>query len=45
MHTELIWQLIGTVFHLTECPEKNTIKNLNAFKKFLLTEVPRILKS
>jgi len=45
MHTELIWQLIGSVFHLTECPEKNTIKNLNAFKKFLLSEVPRILKS
>jgi AcrR family transcriptional regulator len=45
MHAELIWQLIGTVFHLTECPEKNTVKNLNTYKKFLLNEVPRILKS
>ncbi len=45
MHAELIWQLIGTVFHLTECPEKNTVKNLNQYKKFLLSEVPRILKS
>jgi AcrR family transcriptional regulator len=45
MHAELIWQLIGTVFHLTSCPEKSTVKNLTHYKKFLLSEIPRILKS
>jgi len=45
MHAELVWQLIGTVFHLTQCPEKRTLKNLETFKKFLLSEIPRLLKN